>query len=118
MSRRRHLMPDYYYFPDKDQRAEVVTGEQGAKPALPTISVGASEAESFDVVVIGGGQAGLSVGYHLSYRNARFVILDASPRVGDSWRNRWNSLRLFSPARYDALDGMKFPAPGDAFPTK
>ena len=74
--------------------------------------------QTFDVVVIGGGQAGLSVGYHLSYRNIRFVILDASARVGDSWRHRWDSLRLFSPARYDALDGMPFPAPATSYPSK
>lgn len=74
--------------------------------------------ESFDVAVIGGGQAGLSVGYHLAKRGLRFVILDASDRTGDSWRKRWDSLRLFTPARYDALDGMPFPAPPDSFPTK
>lgn len=74
--------------------------------------------ERFDVVVIGGGQAGLSVGYHLARRGVRFVILDASERVGDTWRKRWDSLRLFTPARFDSLDGMPFPAPGDSFPTK
>jgi len=74
--------------------------------------------ESLDVVVIGGGQAGLSVGYHLSRIGARFVILDASERVGDAWRNRWDSLRLFSPAKLDSLDGMRFPAPRSHFPSK
>src|SRR6185295_6275315 len=62
--------------------------------------------------------AGLSVGYHLARRNLPFVILDAHERIGDSWRKRWDSLRLFTPARYDALDGMPFPAPANAFPTK
>ena len=70
-----------------------------------------------DVIVIGGGQAGLSVGYHLAQRGLRFVILDANARVGDAWRQRWDSLKLFSPARFDALDGLPFPLPGDAFPT-
>jgi putative flavoprotein involved in K+ transport len=74
--------------------------------------------ERFDVVVIGAGQAGLSVGYHLARRGVRFVILDAEQRIGDVWRKRWDSLRLFTPARFDALDGMRFPAPGDHFPTK
>jgi putative flavoprotein involved in K+ transport len=74
--------------------------------------------ESVDVVVIGAGQAGLSVGYHLAKRGYRFVILDASERVGDSWRKRWDSLRLFTPARYDGLVGMPFPAPPRSFPTK
>jgi putative flavoprotein involved in K+ transport len=74
--------------------------------------------ESVDVVVIGGGQAGLSVGYYLAQRGLRFVILDASRRIGDSWRNRWDSLRLFTPAIYDGLAGMPFPGDPHAFPTK
>ncbi len=72
----------------------------------------------FVVFVIGGGQAGLSVGYYLAKRGLRFVILDAQQRIGDSWRKRWDSLRLFSPARFDALVGMPFPAPPDAYPTR
>ena len=71
-----------------------------------------------DVIVIGGGQAGLSVGYHLKRRGVRFLILDAHPRVGDAWRTRWDSLRLFSAARYDGLDGMPFPGDPNACPTK
>lgn len=73
--------------------------------------------EHFDVIVIGGGQAGLSVGYYLARRGLRFVILDAEQRIGDVWRKRWDSLRLFTPARFDALVGMPFPAPADEFPT-
>src|SRR5689334_20254634 len=69
----------------------------------------------FDVIVIGGGQAGLSTGYYLKKRGLNFVILDANARTGDSWRARWDTLRLFTPARYDGLDGMPFPAPPDAF---
>ena len=74
--------------------------------------------ESFDVIVIGGGQAGLSVGYHLARAGVRFVILDANERIGDSWRKRWDSLRLFTPAKFDGLAGMPFPAPRNSFPTK
>jgi putative flavoprotein involved in K+ transport len=74
--------------------------------------------ERLDVIVIGAGQAGLAIGYHLARLGLRFSILDAGDRVGDSWRQRWNSLRLFTPAKFDALPGMRFPAPPDAFPTK
>ena len=74
--------------------------------------------KSFHTVVIGGGQAGLSVGYYLARQGRRFVILDASRRVGDAWRQRWDSLRLFTPAAFDGLVGMKFPAPPFSFPTK
>ncbi|HET6149660.1 MAG TPA: FAD-dependent oxidoreductase [Polyangia bacterium] len=74
--------------------------------------------DRFDVIVIGGGQAGLSVGYHLRKRGLRFVILDASDRIGDVWRQRWDSLRLFTPAKLDGLAGMRFPAHPDSFPSK
>jgi putative flavoprotein involved in K+ transport len=79
---------------------------------------GASGAEQVETVIIGGGQAGLAVGYHLARRGRRFVILDANQRIGDAWRHRWDSLRLFTPARYDGLPGWPFPAPGWSFPTK
>jgi putative flavoprotein involved in K+ transport len=75
-------------------------------------------AERSETVIIGGGQAGLAVGYHLARRGRPFVILDEGERVGDAWRKRWSSLRLFSPARYDSLPGWRFPAPGWSFPTK
>ncbi|MET0772201.1 MAG: NAD(P)/FAD-dependent oxidoreductase [Candidatus Limnocylindrales bacterium] len=74
--------------------------------------------ESHEVVVIGGGQAGLATGYHLARRGIRFVILDAADQVGDSWRNRWDSLRLFTARRYSGLPGMPFPGPRTGFPTK
>ncbi len=74
--------------------------------------------ERVQTVVIGGGQAGLSVGYHLARRGLPFVILDANERTGDSWRKRWDSLRLFTPARFNGLDGLPFPATPDEFPTK
>jgi putative flavoprotein involved in K+ transport len=78
----------------------------------------ADGSEHFETVIIGGGQAGLSVGYHLSRRDRQFVILDANERIGDAWRKRWDSLRLFTPARYDGLAGWRFPAPAVSFPTK
>ncbi|MGH2534690.1 MAG: flavin-containing monooxygenase [Thermomicrobiales bacterium] len=74
--------------------------------------------ERFETVVVGGGQAGLAVGYHLARRGLPFVILDANERIGDAWRKRWDSLRLFTPASYDGLPGMPFPAPRHSFPTK
>jgi putative flavoprotein involved in K+ transport len=75
-------------------------------------------AASYDTIVIGGGQAGLSTGYFLRQHGDNFVILDANEQVGDAWRKRWDSLRLFTAARYDGLVGMPFPAPAQAFPTK
>src|SRR5262245_28804749 len=95
--------------------------EEGAASiqlAEPPIGRAALTTETFDVIVIGGGQAGLSVGYHLARAGARFVILDENARIGDAWRHRWDSLRLFTPAKYDGLDGMPFPARGHYFPTK
>lgn len=74
--------------------------------------------ESYDTVVIGGGQAGLVTGYYLNEAAEDFVILDAGTRIGDAWRNRWDSLRLFTPARYSGLPGMPFPARPHYFPTK
>jgi len=78
----------------------------------------ATNPRRINTIVIGGGQAGLAVGYHLARRGVRFLILDAGHRVGDAWRNRWDSLRLFTPARYAGLPGFRFPARGDSFPTK
>jgi putative flavoprotein involved in K+ transport len=74
--------------------------------------------ESLETVIIGGGQAGLAVGYHLAREERSAVILDANQRIGDPWRKRWDSLRVFTPARYDGLPGWPFPAPGWSYPTK
>jgi putative flavoprotein involved in K+ transport len=68
--------------------------------------------------VIGGGQAGLSVGHDLQQRGVEFLILDANARIGDPWRHRWDSLRLFTPAKFDGLAGLPFPADPNYFPTK
>jgi putative flavoprotein involved in K+ transport len=77
-----------------------------------------TEPERFDVVIVGAGQAGLAVGYYLARSGIDFVTLDAADRVGDSWRQRWDSLRLFTPARYDRLPGLRFPGPAWSFPRK
>lgn len=77
-----------------------------------------ADAAFVETVVVGGGQAGLAVGHFLKQRGLPFTILDAHERIGDAWRTRWDSLRLFSPARYDALPGMPLPGPQDRFPTK
>lgn len=78
----------------------------------------AARPERFGTIVIGGGQAGLATGYHLARLGLDFVILEAHERVGESWRRRWDSLRLLAPARYSGLPGMPFPAPAYSFPTK
>ena len=74
--------------------------------------------ERFETVIVGGGQAGLATGYHLARLGRPFVILDAGQRIGDAWRHRWDSLRLFTPARYSGLPGMGFPAAAWHYPTK
>ena len=74
--------------------------------------------EQLNTLVIGGGQAGLAVGYHLSRAGVPFLIVDASQRTGDAWRTRWASLRLFTPNRYNSLPGMTIPGEDWGFPTK
>jgi putative flavoprotein involved in K+ transport len=71
-----------------------------------------------DVIVIGGGQAGLALGHHLAREGRDFVILEAADRPAAAWRERWDSLRLFTPARYDGLPGLPFPGDGDRYPTR
>ena len=74
--------------------------------------------QTFDVIVVGGGQAGLAVAYYLARQGADFLVLDAAAETGESWRTRWDSLRLFTPAEYDGLPGMQFPAADGDYPTK
>lgn len=74
--------------------------------------------EHFDTAIIGGGQAGLSAAYHVKRQGRTPVVLDENERVGDSWRKRWDSLRLFTQAKYDGLPGWRFPAAGTSYPTK
>ena len=88
-------------------------------PALRSAqSAPSRRVERFETVVVGAGQAGLAVGYHLAARDVDFVILDKAQQLGESWRDRWDSLRLFTPAAYDGLPGMPFPAPSHHLPDK
>jgi putative flavoprotein involved in K+ transport len=86
-----------------------MTGQAGEMSVTP---------DRIETIVIGGGQSGLAVGYDLTRRGRPFVILDANDRIGDTWRKRWDSLRVFTPARLNGLPGMPFPAPSSSFPTK
>jgi putative flavoprotein involved in K+ transport len=75
-------------------------------------------AERVEVIVIGGGQAGLAVGYYLARARIPFLVLDAEGHAGDSWRRRWDSLELFTAARYSALPGLPFPGDPQHYPGK
>lgn len=74
--------------------------------------------EHVETVIVGAGQAGLATGYFLAGQGRDLLIVDAHERVGEAWRRRWDSLRLFTPAAYSALPGMPFPGPPDRCPTK
>ena len=74
--------------------------------------------DRLDVAVVGGGQAGLTIGYHLAQQGRRFAILEAESETAASWRRRWDSLTLFTPARYDALPGRPFPGDPDRYPVR
>ena len=76
-----------------------------------------TNAERHEVVVIGAGQTGLAAAYHLARRGIEFVMLEGNERVGDNWRTRYDSLRLYSPAKYDALPGLPMPMKRNAYPT-
>src|SRR5689334_12701096 len=73
--------------------------------------------EALDVLVIGAGQAGLAVAHHLRAAGLRFLVVDGADEVGSAWRNRWDSLTLFTPAQYDGLPSLAFPAAADTYPT-
>jgi putative flavoprotein involved in K+ transport len=75
-------------------------------------------ADRYDVAVVGGGQAGLALGYFLARQGRRFVILEAAAEPAAAWRKRWDSLKLFTSARYDSLPGMPFPGDPDAYPRR
>jgi putative flavoprotein involved in K+ transport len=103
---------------DLMETGNLLRTEPGAFPAASSQPEGKYKTEHHDVVVVGAGQAGLSVSYHLKRKGIDHVILDGAARVGDVWRGRWDSLRLFTPAKFDSLDGYRFPAHRDLFPTK
>lgn len=71
-----------------------------------------------ETLVIGGGQAGLAMGYELGRRGVKYVIVEENERIGDNWRKRWDSLKLFTPGRYNSLPGLPFPGHGWAYPSK
>ena len=71
-----------------------------------------------DVLVIGAGQAGLATGYHLKQAGLRLLLIDQHERIGESWRQRFDSLTLFTPAAYSALPGLPVPGDPNAYPTK
>jgi putative flavoprotein involved in K+ transport len=75
-------------------------------------------AEQTDVLVVGAGQSGLALGYHLQRRGREVLLVDRNERIGDSWRRRWDSLKLYSPASRDGLPGMSFPSCRTSYPTK
>jgi putative flavoprotein involved in K+ transport len=74
--------------------------------------------QHIETVIVGAGQAGLSVGYHLKRQGRPFIILDGNDRIGDNWREQWDTLQLFTPAKYDGLPGMPFPGDRWHFPQK
>jgi putative flavoprotein involved in K+ transport len=78
----------------------------------------AKHADDYEVVVIGAGQAGLTIGYYLARQGRRFTILERGDSTGPAWRERWDSLTLFTPRRYSSLPGMPFPGDPDGYPTR
>src|SRR4051812_14127982 len=90
------------------------------EPAVMTNyqSVEQASSSAFDVIVIGAGQSGLAIGRQLQQRGCSFLILDAGPDTGHVWQSRWDSLALFTAARYSGLPGVPFPGDPDSYPTK
>ena len=84
----------------------------------PHLEPTAEPVASYEVVVVGAGQAGLAVGHFLARQGRRFVILDGADSIGSAWRARWESLTLFTPRRYNSLPGLSFPGDPDGYPTR
>jgi putative flavoprotein involved in K+ transport len=91
-------------------QSPALEGQPGAPPQ------GGTRQDKCDVIVIGGGQAGLAIGYLLARHGREFAILDAADAPAAAWRSRWDSLRLFTPVRYDSLPGRTFPGDPDTYP--
>ena len=72
--------------------------------------------DDLEVIVVGGGQAGLAIGYFLAQQGRNFAILEAAEEPAAAWRARWDSLKLFTPARYSSLPGLPFPGDPDSYP--
>lgn len=71
-----------------------------------------------DVLIVGGGQAGMAMAYCLRQQGLSSQIIDASQQAGDGWRSRYDSLKLFTPSQYCSLPGFRFPFPDDHYPAK
>ncbi len=74
--------------------------------------------QHIETLIVGAGQAGLATGYHLQRLGRPFLIVDSNERVGDNWRQQWDTLRLYTPAKYDGLPGLPFPGDARSFPGK
>jgi putative flavoprotein involved in K+ transport len=83
-----------------------------------TMTENGARDELLDVAVVGGGQAGLAMAWQLAQHHLRFVVLEAGPELGHTWRSRWDSLTLFTPTQYNSLPGMAFPGTPDTYPGK
>src|SRR5215204_5423625 len=81
-------------------------------------SAEASSPKHLEVAVVGGGQAGLTMGYYLREQGRRFAIFERGASIAPAWRERWDSLTLFTPRRYSALPGLAFPGDPDDYPTR
>ncbi len=73
---------------------------------------------NYDVVIVGAGQAGIAMGYYLKQSGISFVMVDDYSKIGDVWRNRYDSLVLFTPRNYSALPGLEMKGSSNGFPTK
>ena len=90
------------------------TATMAEEPLIPEVA----DEDRVEVIVVGAGQAGLAIGFFLARQGRRFLILEAADSVGAAWRDRWDSLALFTPRRYDALPGLGFPGDPDGYPTR
>src|SRR5437763_13777955 len=84
----------------------------------PVELVAAEPASSYEVVVVGAGQAGLAIAHFLRRQGQRVLILERAGEIAPAWRERWDSLTLFTPRRYSALPGLPFPSGPDGYPTR